>query len=60
MVESKSLDFSKVDFTYLSLSTVDPKSLDFSLKILKILSLGCFLCGSISSFRFVFFDLKNE
>ena len=21
---------------------------------------GCFLCGSISSFRFVFFDLKNE
>ena len=21
---------------------------------------GCFLCGSISCFRFVFFDLKNE
>ena len=40
MVESKSLDYRTVEFTYLGLSTVDPKSLYFSMQNLKALNLG--------------------
>ena len=40
MVESNSLDYSTVGFTYLGLSTVDPKSLDSSLQNLKVLNLA--------------------
>ena len=40
MVESKSLDFSTVGFTYLRLRTVNPKSLYFSMQNLKGLNLA--------------------
>ena len=40
MSESKSLDFGTVGFIYLSLSTVEPKSLDFSMQNTKVLNLA--------------------